>query len=358
MIYLGLMSGTSCDGIDVAVVEISGEEVNCLATNFQAYPKDIKNDLLSIIAGRSVTARQLSQLDCQLARLYAEAVLQTLDQNHYQAAQIKAIGLHGHTIDHNPPHNTWQIGSAAHVAALTGIDVISDFRTMDVALGGQGAPLAPALHQAMFNQGEPIAVLNLGGIANLSYVTANEVLGFDTGPANCLMDLWISQHSQHSHDESGRWAATGSVNRALLKSFMGEPYFLSEPPKSTGRELFNQNWLSQHLSGFSGISAEDVQATLLALTAQSIAQDIEKYAPDARKLIVCGGGVHNDELMAGLKKRTAIPVVSSASLGVDPDYVESILMAWLASKYPKRLNLTPITGAESAHVFGVLYPHA
>lgn len=349
------MSGTSCDGIDVALVDIGSESVHSIATYYQPYPKQLKNELLAVIAGTPLAANGFAKLDCQLAECYASAIKKTLIKSGYDAQQIKAIGLHGQTIDHQPPINTWQLGSAAHVAALTGIDVIADFRSLDVAMGGQGAPLAPALHKEIFFQGTPVAVLNLGGIANMSYLTAERVIGFDTGPANCLMDLWVSLHLQQAHDDSGQWAATGSVNELLLKAFMSEPYFSKQPPKSTGRELFNQDWLNQHLVSYSDVSAEDVQATLLALTSKTIKQDIERYAPQASRLIVCGGGVHNLVLMNQLKEQLNIPVINSMELGIDPDHVESVLMAWLASKYNSQLDLRQITGAEKIHQFGVLY---
>ena len=351
--YVGLMSGTSCDGIDAALVEVNDKGLICLDTHYQAYPDALRARLLSVIAGAAMTAHDFSLLDYQLATAYAEMVNALLHKIGVSANEISAIGLHGQTIDHSPPVNTWQLGSAAHVAALTGIDVIADFRTMDVALGGQGAPLAPALHQALFYQDKPLAVLNLGGIANLSYLTADGFIGFDTGPANCLMDLWVSKHKNFTHDKSGVWAASGEAHPALLASMLSEAYFSKSIPKSTGRELFNQKWLAHRLEAFPEMSAVDVQATLLQLTVQSIVQDVKMHAPEAQQLVVCGGGVHNETLMDGLSSQLAIEVISSQKLGVDPDHVESVLMAWLASQFPDALDLTDVTGAALPHVFGV-----
>ncbi len=349
------MSGTSCDGIDAALVNIDDSGIECLATYHEVYPNKLKTILLSVIAGKAASARLFSNLDCQLATCYAQVVKSILSQANVRPEQVQAIGLHGQTIDHNPPVNTWQLGSAAHVAALTGIDVIADFRSLDVAYGGQGAPLAPALHKEVFYQGKPLAVLNLGGIANLSYITEQRVIGFDTGPANCLMDLWANKHLQIDYDQSGLWAAKGVVCDDLLQALLSEPYFSNRPPKSTGRELFHLKWLEKHLADLETLSPQDIQATLLALTVMTISNDVDTYAADASQLIVCGGGVHNTTLMSQLEKQLHMPVISSQSVGVNPDHVESVLMAWLASKYQDPLDLIQITGSKVAHRFGVLY---
>lgn len=358
MLYIGVMSGTSCDGIDVALVKIDGQTIQCQASYFQGYEPQLKAQLLAVIAGQPCAASVFNQLDQQLAKAYTAAIKQLLSEHKLSAKDIQAVGLHGQTIDHQPPVNTWQLGSATHVATSTGIDVVADFRTMDVALGGQGAPLAPALHQTLFYQNEPMVALNLGGIANVSLLDASGCLGFDTGPANCLMDLWSQKHLNAHHDEAGQWATRGTVNIGLLNRFLSEPYFSQEPPKSTGRELFNEQWLAAHLADFDQLPAVDVQATLLQLTAQSIADAVTKFMSDAKHMVVCGGGVHNRALMAKLRELLNMDVLSSAHFGVDPDHVESTLMAWLAACHQQntQLDLVAVTGASQAHCYGVLYP--
>ncbi len=357
MQYIGVMSGTSCDGVDVVLVSIKEDELTVVDTLFQAYEKDLKSQLLRMMTAQLFSARTFSEMDVILAKVYADAVLSLLKKSNTPVESIQAIGLHGQTVDHNPPINTWQLGSAAHVATLTGIDVVADFRTKDVALGGQGAPLAPAVHRVLFGTQGPIVVLNLGGIANITYITNDQFLGFDTGPANCLMDLWVEKHLKQPCDFGGQWAATGSVNHDLLDNLLDESYFHELPPKSTGRELFNDAWLNKKLKSFSALAAVDVQATLLQLTAMTVTQAIKQYTPQAQRVIVCGGGVYNSHLIDNINQLLTVDVVASNVMGIDSDYVEATLMAWLAFCHHqhKTQDLTQITGTSTPHIYGVYH---
>lgn len=355
--YIGVMSGTSCDGIDVALVDLN-HGVQTVATAFERFPAELQEQLLNLIAGKPVTPPQISQLDAHLGMLYAAAVLRLLEQSQVKPEHVQAIGLHGQTVYHGPDDeypNTWQLGSAAIVAQRTGITTVSNFRQLDVAFGGQGAPLAPVFHQQVFaKESAVIGVLNLGGIANVSVLSATEVVGFDTGPANCLMDEWITVNKQLPFDAYGAWAQEGEVDDELLNRMMQEPYFNKSFPKSTGRELFNQPWLKQCM-GESEISAEDVQRTLLQLTVESIAVGIEKTHKVLEYLVVCGGGVHNRLLLQLLSQRLNLEVFKSDVFGVDADFVEATLMAWLAQQNleQNRLDLSAVTGAKEPLIYGV-----
>lgn len=357
MKYLGVMTGTSCDGIDVACLEASGGEYNTLAAAFFQYPEALRQRLLGVIAGQPQTAAQFNQLDAELGQAYGEAVQSFLKQHNWSHHDIQCMGLHGQTIDHQPTLNTWQIGSAQHVATITGIDVVADFRTQDVTLGGQGAPLAPAIHQALFADDRCRVVLNLGGIANITVLRGGALLGFDTGPANCLMDAWADEHLGECCDLGGQWAAQGTVNGGLLERLLADPYFALEPPKSTGREYFNTAWLAAHLDAVQAIAAVDVQATLAALTVQTVVYAIKAQVPEASQVVVCGGGVHNDHLMNALQNNLDAPVVSSAALGFDPDAMEALLMAWLACAHDRGevTDLRAVTGTQKALVYGVRF---
>jgi anhydro-N-acetylmuramic acid kinase len=255
---------------------------------------------------------------------------------------------------------TLQLNNPALLAEQTGISVVADFRARDVAAGGQGAPLVPAFHQAVFGvPGETLAVLNIGGMSNISILQPDKVLGFDCGPGNVLMDLWCHQHLGQGYDHLGQWAASGSVSQALLTRFMNDPFFNAPPPKSTGRDLFHTDWLQAHLSAVPGLSAADVQATLAALTVQTCAKDVLRYAPTAKRLLVCGGGAYNQHLMSLLSQ--ALPEVDVASTeahGLPPLQVEAAAFAWLARQTLLNLpgNLPAVTGARGPRVLGAIYP--
>lgn len=359
-LFIGLMSGTSLDGVDAALVDFGASRPQLLATAYLPYPPHLVPLLLALHAARS------GELDCaatvanQLAQLYATTVVTLLQQSGYPASAIAAIGNHGQTIRHCPEAGyTLQIGNNALLAELTGIDVIGDFRSRDIAAGGQGAPLVPAFHQAVF--GSPASnriILNIGGIANISYLpVAGQVFGFDTGPGNLLLDAWIREHQGQAYDRDGAWASSGQPIPALLTALLSEPYCEQAPPKSTGRDLFNLAWLQQRLSP--EWAAVDVQATLLAFTSHSIAQAIRRFCPAGNEILVCGGGARNTALMQDLKMQLPdIPVGTTSQLGIDPDWVEAAAFAWLAYRFVNRQpgNLAAVTGACGPRVLGALYP--
>ena len=367
MLFVGVMSGTSCDGVDVVVVDLNGEgatTAKVLAAKTTRYPEAIKQPLLELIADQPVPISVISQLDAQLGYFYAAAINDLLALHSITNDQITAIGLHGQTICHQPPSatnsllsNTLQLGSAAITAQSTNITTVANFRQMDVAYGGQGAPLAPVLHQQLFSQTDHVvAVLNLGGIANITLLNGDEVIGFDTGPASCLMDAHIQAEKNLTFDDKGQWAKQGVVATELLRKMLSDEYFNLSYPKSTGRELFNMNWLKQHLNGHQ-VNATDVQRTLLQLTVESIALGLEQTQLDVDHMVVCGGGVHNDYLLQKLQQRIDIKLFSSTEMNLNPDFVEAVLMAWLAEQNinQQSLDLIDITGCEKQHVYGVQY---
>ena len=358
-LYVGVMSGTSCDGIDVVVAEFE-DHMRCLAASHVAYPKHTRNALLQLIQQPTMSIQAFSRLDAQLGHQYANAIHATLAEHGLSRNQIQAIGLHGQTVFHEPEHesaNTIQLGSAPIVAVHTGIPTVANFRQMDLAKGGQGAPLAPIFHQAMFaDPTAAVAVVNLGGIANITCLQQGQVLGFDTGPANCLMDDWIGLQQQLYYDEAGQWAQQGQVNTELLSVMLADDYFDRPPPKSTGREHFNQPWLARHLQHHV-VSPVDVQRTLLQLTVASVAGGLAQVAAKWDRIIVCGGGVHNPLLLAELSHKLQQPLVISGDLGLDADFVEASMMAWLAKQRidGQQLDYRTVTGVESKAYYGVIH---
>jgi len=366
-LYLGLISGTSVDGIDAAVVrfwnEASRLRVELVQGHTLAWPDDLRARLVALgQQSHPLTLDELGELDVRIGQTFAEAALRVMRAAGLSRRDIAAIGFHGQTLRHRPQHAapfTVQLGDPSTVAERCGVPVVADFRRRDVAAGGQGAPLVPAFHAALLQDpAENRAVLNLGGIANLTLLPAQgEVRGFDTGPANGLMDAWCLRHTGHPYDAGGAFAAQGQVDRALLTRLLAEPWFAAPPPKSTGRDQFHLDWVDAALSGRE--SPADVQATLLALTACSVADALRATQPDTRRLIVCGGGVHNPQLMLALK--AALPdvvIASSAEHGLHPDFVEAMAFAWLAREHlaARPGNLPSVTGAAGPRVLGALYP--
>ena len=358
MLYIGVMSGTSCDGVDVALVDCATAQ-RTVATFHQAYPESLRTALLDAIQGKALPVAASSELETRLSHFYAGVINQFLEQQQVFAKEVRAIGLHGQTVYHQPepPHaNTIQWGNPAVVTAQTGITTINQFRQLDVALGGQGAPLAPVLHQTLLQHaGRPAAVINLGGIANLTTIKGGELIGFDTGPANCLLDEWCQLHQGKSMDDQGHWAATGQVVPALLNQWLQDDYFQQPFPKSTGREHFNLKWLQSHLAG-EDVRPEDVQRTLLALTVHSIRLGLQQTETMPEVVYLCGGGVHNQQLVGLLQEELSAEVKTTTVLGIDPDFVEATLMAWLAHlRITKQsLNLGSVTGASSAIPYGII----
>lgn len=362
-LYIGLMSGTSMDGIDAALVDFSLQHPVLVGTHSHAWPDDI---LQALIAARDMPDNALdtlSSLDKQTADIFADACSELLKSTSHTPEEIIAIGNHGQTIRHRPDIDkpfSLQIGNASRLAALTGIDVISDFRTADINAGGQGAPLAPAFHQAVFQCNDSNRVIvNIGGISNITILPAGKnsmVTGFDCGPGNTLMDAWIAQHQQRSYDADGALASSGKTNAGMLARLLMDDYFQLAPPKSTGFEYFNLAWLSHFIENT--MASADVQSTLCDLTATSIIRAINQYAPDNEEIYICGGGVHNKELMRRLQTLTKSPLTTTEELGVHPDWVEAMTFAWLAYRNTHRQtgNLPSVTGATKAIILGKKTP--
>ena len=355
--YIGLMSGTSLDGVDGVLTTFSGQQQ--MAT--VPFPDPLKHELMALQSAGANEIHREAMAANALVALYAACVHALLHSAHISAAQVRAIGAHGQTIRHLPASGyTRQINNPALLAELTGIDVIADFRSRDVAAGGQGAPLVPAFHQAVFGSNtETRVVANIGGISNISILKSDgSVTGFDTGPGNLLMDGWINQHQGAAFDEDGRWAASGTPDAALLQALLAEPFLALPPPKSTGRDLFRAQWLAAKLQNLPALRAEDVQATLTAFTATSLADAIRRSAADAAGVYVCGGGARNTYLMRLLQEALTMPVAPTDALGVASGAVEGLAFAWLAARFCDRLpgNLPAVTGARGSRILGALYP--
>jgi anhydro-N-acetylmuramic acid kinase len=362
-LYLGLISGTSADGVDVALVSFEQDLPQLRAALTHPWPDALRERVLAL--AQDLTAFNLDtygQLDVAVGRHFAEATQALLDASGTAARAVRAIGSHGQTVRHRPTGAmpfTLQIGDPTVIAETCGIDVAADFRRADVAAGGQGAPLLPAVHAMLLGEpGQTRVVLNLGGIANITVLGADgRVLGFDTGPANGLLDAWCQEQRGQAFDHDGAFAASGEVDGPLLEALLADPYFSLAPPKSTGREHFHLAWLLRQ-PRVALLAPADVQATLLELTAHTIADAIEAHAPAATDVLVCGGGVHNSRLMHRLAEWLApCRVVSTAAHGIDPDYLEATAFAWLARQRVMGLpgNLPAVTGARGRRVLGALY---
>lgn len=356
-LYIGLMSGTSVDALDIALCRFS-PRLEIVATAEYPFPLDLRERINQACNDRPMLLDDLLSLQQDYTSFCADATNQ-FAQQHSQTEHARAIGFHGQTLRHRPDLGaSLQMANPSLLAERTGIDVIADFRSRDLAAGGEGAPLVPAFHQHLVRDLErPLAILNLGGIANLSlFTTSGSILGFDTGPANTLMDLWIGQHLAKDYDADGQWAATGSVNPKLLDNLLTEPYFHRSAPKSTGRELFNLKWLSKHLEQYPQLSPADVQRTLLELTAISVTQCL---GSSVRQLIVCGGGAQNSLL---IERFTQIlpdtQVQLSDDLGWPSSHLEAVAFAWLAQQHLLRQpgNLAEVTGAKGARILGAHFP--
>jgi anhydro-N-acetylmuramic acid kinase len=369
-LYIGLMSGTSLDGVDGVLASIPsdlGAPLTTLATAYLPFPANLRTDLMLLQRCSEDELHREAMAANAIAGIYADCVEQILASSRIERSCVIAIGAHGQTIRHRPELGyTRQTNNPALLAELTGIDVVADFRSRDIAAGGQGAPLVPAFHQAVFGSGdETRVVVNIGGIANISILQpqTGSIVGFDTGPGNVLMDLWIAKHRNAAYDEGGTWAASGTVSAPLLEALLSDPFFALAPPKSTGRDLFHSDWLYQRLQAFPSLSANDVQATLCMLTSTSIADAIEEFSPHAAGVYVCGGGAHNEFLLASLasslkKRNMSASVQSTQSLGIAPNQVEALAFAWLAHRFYSREpgNLPSVTGARGPRVLGALYP--
>ena len=370
-LFIGLMSGTSLDGVDGVLADFSEGRIAVRAYATAPFPAALRAELMALNTPGDNELHRAALAGNGLARIYAGVAGQLLADSSTPASAVTALGAHGQTVRHRPTEfdevgYTLQINNPSLLAELTGIDVVADFRSRDLAAGGQGAPLVPAFHRALFARaGEPVAVLNIGGISNLSLLPAADaagepvVLGFDCGPGNALMDYWCQLHTGQPFDRAGQWAASGQVLPQLLATLQAEPYFAKAPPKSTGRDLFNPAWLSACLGAATAAPPADVQATLAEFTASVCAADVLRYGNNSKLLIVCGGGALNDHLVGGV--RALLPggeVATSTHHGLPPLQVEAAAFAWLARSTVRREagNLASVTGARGPRVLGAIYP--
>ena len=354
------MSGTSLDGADAVVADFSTQHPRVLAFTSAPYPPDLREELLALNTAGANEIERAALASNRLAANYADVVQRAMKIANVDRVQIAAIGCHGQTVRHRPDLGyTIQLNNPALLAELTGCNVVSDFRSRDIAAGGQGAPLVPAFHDGIFRDAnEARVVVNIGGIANLTILEPGKTAwGFDCGPGNCLMDAWIAKHRQQAFDENGAWAAQGKCLAPLLAKFQAATYFRSPPPKSTGRDLFNLAWLEEQMTGHE--APTDVQATLLALTAWSIVEHIARYAPTTTRILVCGGGAQNAHLLSELSKFSSCANVSvTDEFGVPAQQVEALAFAWFAMQAIERraLDFTTTTGAKHATILGAIYP--
>ncbi|MEE4282837.1 MAG: anhydro-N-acetylmuramic acid kinase [Pseudomonadales bacterium] len=362
--YLGCISGTSVDGLDIALVEVDTDnQVSIGSASTTAFPQALQETLLALGQPGADDLDLLGRSDAALGAFIGHALIQFMDAHDIDRGSITAVGSHGQTVRHRPPepaHDygfTTQIGDPNYIAEITGLMTVADFRRRDMAAGGQGAPLVPPFHQVLFGQSEQATVvLNIGGISNIS-ILGNTPSGFDTGPGNALMDAWCALHTGHNYDQDGRWARTGKIDQHLLRALLTDPYFALPPPKSTGREYFNLKWLTPHLEQ-TNAGAADVQATLVAFTAECTVEAINRWAPDTQSLVVCGGGRLNSALMQALEQRCEAQVLPSEAHGIGGDDIEAALFGWLAHQRLQGLigSEPAVTGARSGRVLGAIYP--
>jgi anhydro-N-acetylmuramic acid kinase len=363
-LYIGLMSGTSLDGIDAALVDFKDEQVRLVGFEYQSFPADLQSAIQRLSKPDAlISLKEYGAMDARLGHLFADIVNTLLAKADLPAASVNAIGSHGLTVYHAPDITfpfSLQIGDPNIIAELTGITTVADFRRRDIAAKGQGAPLVPAFHQAIFQHpNEHRCIVNIGGIANITVLPkhqSTEVIGFDTGPGNTLMDLWIKLQRNQSYDKNGDWAKTGNIDHDLVDLLTQDPYFNAAPPKSTGKEYFSLPWVYQYFDAFS-YKAEDVQASLCFLTAITICDAIKKHAPNTERVLICGGGIHNAYLLGLIQQNIECPVESTEHYGAHPDHVEAMAFAWLARQTLNNLpgNLKEVTGAANSVILGGIY---
>ncbi len=365
-LYIGLMSGTSLDGIDASLVEFKNGLIKSLAFNYFPYDDSVKEKILHLSQPNTpILLNKYGATDAMLGSLFANACNSLLNHSNIPSSEITAIGCHGQTIYHAPNISSafsLQIGDPNIIAEETGITTIADFRRRDIAAGGQGAPLVPAFHRAIFEQNidltkQNISIVNIGGIANITHLSKQKTTGFDTGPGNGLMDYWIQKNLNTPYDEDGTWAHSGKIDRELVDQLKQDPYFKLSPPKSTGKEYFSPAWLEKKFTLLSNYQAEDIQASLCQFSAETISESIKNHAPLTHQTLICGGGVHNKTLMKSIKNNLDHPVSSTASFGVNPDHVEAMAFAWLARQTINNMpgNITEVTGAKTPVILGGIY---
>ena len=356
-LYIGVMSGTSLDGVDVALCKIDNTSLKLLRSYEHPFPKELKEEVLQRIQKPS-TLKQIGEMNVKLAELFASAANLFLKNNSISRNDITAIGLHGQTLWHEPNSKypfSMQLGSGSVVAAQVGIDTVTDFRNGDIANGGEGAPFAPAFHAEIFaHLGEGVGVVNIGGMANISYL-GKETLGWDIGCGNVLLDTFMQRSQKKAFDRDGAFARSGEVVMPLLQAMLKDDYFAKVPPKSTGREYFNEVWLDKHLQNFSALKDADIQRTLLELTASTIAREANRLS--LKELILCGGGAKNSFLRERTAKLCRCSVSRSEAHGVDGDALEAMIFAWLAYKriHKEKVTLSSVTGAKKESILGALY---
>ena len=365
--YIGLMSGTRLDGIYAALVwfdrQENGDRPVIVAVRYQPYTATLRERLRAVCFTDTINLVEYGQLDCLMGQLFAETANDLIEAAGIDRQHIRAIGSHGQTVYHHPHGQhpfTLQIGDPNRIAEHTGLTTVADFRRRDMAAGGQGAPLTPAFHEAVFGSLlENRVVVNIGGIANLTCLSAGSdsgSAGFDSGPGNTLLDAWARQHLGQAYDPGGEWGDSGQVVESLVSQLLADPYFARPIPRSTGQEYFSMGWLQNHLTGHH-LPAVDVQASLLELTVRSISEAIHRFQPDTREVLLCGGGVHNRALVRRIRERMPCPVVTTACYGVGPDWVEAVAFAWLARQTLAGLpgNLPSVTGACHPVVLGSIH---
>lgn len=361
-IYIGTMSGTSVDGIDVAAVDFSSAKPKLIHALCHPFAEEIKHSIHQIISSSNeVSLDTLGALDTALGYAYAAAVKELLSAAALEPSQVVAVGNHGQTVRHLPDSElpfSMQIGDPNIIAEQTGIQVVADFRRRDIAAGGQGAPLVPAFHKAVFaSDDESRVILNIGGIANITILERERVRGFDTGPGNTLLDAACRHYLEEAQDTNGELASQGQVEQELFKALASDSYFTATPPKSTGREHFNLDWLQNHLREHEELDTGDLLATLTELSAWSIARDIKQHAPDCQRVLACGGGIHNTFLMERISALLDQSIETTNQHGLDADWVEATAFAWLAKQTIERKpgNLIDVTGASAPRVLGATY---
>ena len=363
-LFIGLMSGTSLDGIDCVIVDLAGDTPALITADCHALPDNLRHDVLTLCADKQAPLAELGRLDIELGRCFAEAAIKTLAAAGVVAQEIEAIGSHGQTVFHQPNSAapfSLQLGDPNTIAERTGITTVADFRRRDMAAGGQGAPLAPLLHQhCCASQNKNRAIVNIGGIANITLLLANGArVAFDTGPGNVLMDHWVARHKSTHFDKNGEWAKGGSVDTALLAELMSEPYLALAAPKSTGRELFNGAWLEQRLASLKQRpSPQDIQATLLEFTATTLSTAL-LAGMNQGEIYLCGGGAHNTALLKRIGElMPGYYVGTTAEIGIDPDWLEAMAFAWMAQQTLDGIavDTSPFTGAKKPVMLGGIYP--
>jgi len=364
--YIGLMSGTSIDAVDVVLAQIDEQEIKVIAAHTHTIPINIKQSIFNLCQPGENEIDRMGKLDFQLGSLFAEAANRLIEQSGIDRKQIKAIGSHGQTIRHRPDSEhpfTLQIANPALICQLCNITTIADFRRADMAAGGQGAPLVPAFHDALFShETHDRVILNIGGMSNISILPTNKniaVSGFDTGPGNVLLNAWIGEHKQQPYDENGTWSSSYTYDQTLLNNLLSHPYFKKVPPKSTGREAFDLDWINQVLSKLNNtIKPGIVQSTLCELTARSISDAMKDYAANTTEILVCGGGAHNRDLITRIEKQSQITVKLTDEFGINADYVEATAFAWFARQtlHMQPANLPSVTGARNSVILGAIYP--